>query len=72
MGLKKHYYEKSKLIELIKTLKNDAILNVPANLENATVATGLESSVFFSILKKSIAKECSNITQQRSCHMLAR
>ena len=50
------------LIELIKTLKDDAILNVPANLENAAVATGLERSVFISILKRSIAKECSNIT----------
>ena len=68
MGLKKHYYEQSKLTELIKTLKDHAILNLPANLENAAVATGLERSVFISILKKSIAKECSNITQQRSCH----
>ncbi|XDC72904.1 hypothetical protein R6Z07F_004077 [Ovis aries] len=50
------------LIELIKTLKDDAILNVPANLENAAVATGLERSVFISILKRSIAKECSDIT----------
>ena len=41
---------------------------MPANLENAAVATGLERSVFISILKKIIAKECSNITQQRSCH----
>ena len=31
-----------------------------ANLENSAVATGLEKSVFTSILKKSNAKECSN------------
>ena len=33
---------------------------MPANMENSAVATGLEKSVFISILKKSIAKECSN------------
>ena len=31
-----------------------------ANLENSAVATGLEKSVFFPILKKDNAKECSN------------
>ena len=60
MGLRKNYYEQSKLTELIKTLKDDAILNLPANLENAAVATGLERSVFISIPKKDSAKECSN------------
>ena len=33
---------------------------MPANLENSAVATGLEKSVFFPILKKDNAKECSN------------
>ena len=33
---------------------------MPANLENATLATGLEKSVLISILKKGSAKECSN------------
>ena len=33
---------------------------MPANLENATVATGLEGSVFIPIPKKGNAKECSN------------
>ena len=33
---------------------------MPANLENASVATGLEKSVFVSIPKKGNAKECSN------------
>ena len=31
-----------------------------ANLENSTMATGLESSVFVPIPKKDNAKECSN------------
>ena len=33
---------------------------MPANLENSTVATGLERSVFILIPKKGNAKECSN------------
>ena len=33
---------------------------MPANLENSTVATGLEKSVFIPIPKKGDAKECSN------------
>ena len=37
-----------------------AALNMPANLENSAVATGLKSSVFISIPKKGNAKECSN------------
>ena len=35
-------------------------LNMPANLENSAVATGLERSVFIPIPKKGNAKECSN------------
>ena len=35
-------------------------LNMPANLENSTVATGLEKSVFIPIPKKGNAKECSH------------
>ena len=34
--------------------------NMPANLENSAVATGLERSVFIPIPKKGNAKECSN------------
>ena len=33
---------------------------MPANSENSVVATGLERSVFFPILKKGSAEECSN------------
>ena len=35
-------------------------LNMPANLENSAVATGLQKSVFIPIPKKGNAKECSN------------
>ena len=51
------------LVELFQILKDDAksaALNMPTNLENLAVATGLEKSVFISIPKKSNAKECSN------------
>ena len=34
--------------------------NMPANVENSAVATGLEKSVFIPIPKKGNAKECSN------------
>ena len=37
-----------------------AALNMPANLENSAVATGLERSVLIPIPKKGNAKECSN------------
>ena len=37
-----------------------AKLNMPANLENSAVATGLEKSVFIPIPKKGNAKECTN------------
>ena len=33
---------------------------MPANLENSTVATGLERSVFIPIAKKGNDKECSD------------
>ena len=38
--------------ELFKILKDDAALNMPANLENSAVATGLENVSFHSNLKK--------------------
>ena len=37
-----------------------AALNIPANLENSAVATGLKKSVFIPIPKKDNAKVCSN------------
>ena len=37
-----------------------AALNMPANLENSAVATGLEKVSFHSNPKKGNAKECSN------------
>ena len=39
--------------------KRDTV-NMPANLENSAVATGLVKSVFFPIPKKGNAKECAN------------
>ena len=37
-----------------------SVLNMPVNLENSAVATGLEKSVFIPIPKKDNAKECSS------------
>ena len=51
-------------VELFQILEKwwceSAAVNMPANLENSAVATGLEKSVFISIPKKGNAKECSN------------
>ena len=51
-------------VELFQILKDDfcesATLNMPANLENSTVATGLEKVSFHSNPKKGNAKECPN------------
>ena len=52
-------------VELFQILKDDdAVLNVPANLENSAVAIvelkWKKRSVFISIPKKGNAKECSN------------
>ena len=49
---------------LFEILKDDGVKmlqspNMPANLENSAVATGLEKSVFIPIPKKVNAKECS-------------
>ena len=53
-------------VELFQILKDDAIkdddatLNIPANLENSAVATGLEKVSFHSNLKKRQCRESSN------------
>ena len=51
-------------VELLQILKDDGVkrasLNMPANLENPAVVTGLEKSVFMPIPKKGNAKYCSN------------
>ena len=51
-------------VELFQILKDDAVKvlhsNMPANLKNSAVATGLEKVSFVPIPKKGNAKECSN------------
>ena len=49
-------------VELFQILKycESVALNMPANLENSAMATGLERSVFISVSKKGNVKECSN------------
>ena len=51
-------------VELLQILKDDGVkrasFNMPANLENPAVVTGLEKSVCIPIPKKGNAKECSN------------
>ena len=45
-------------VELFQILKDDAILNMPANLENSAVATGLEKVTFHSNPKE---RQCQRI-----------
>ena len=50
-------------VELFQILKDDAVkvlYNIPANLENSGVTTGLEKVVFIPIPKKGNAEEWSN------------
>ena len=47
-------------VELFQILKDDAAINMPANLENSAVATGLAKVSFHSNPKERNAKECSN------------
>ena len=51
--------------ELFQILKESAALNVPANLENAAVATGLENISFYSNHKgrqcQRMFKYCTNV-----------
>ena len=49
-------------VELFQILKDgaSAALNMPANLENSAVASGLEKFIFIPTLKKGNGKEYSN------------
>ena len=49
-------------VELFQILRDDAVkvINMPANLENSAVASGLEEVSFHSNPKKGNAKECLN------------
>ena len=63
--------------ELFLILKDDAVksaaLNMPANLENTAVATGLEKVSFHSNpKKKAMPKNAQTTTQLHSSHMLVK
>ena len=69
VGLRKHHYEQSywrwwnsswAISNPKRWCCKSAALDMPANLENSTVATGLEKVSFHSIPKKVSAEECSN------------
>ena len=52
VGHRKHHYKASADVvipaELFQILKDDAVINMPANLENSAVATELEKVSFHS------------------------
>ena len=55
--------------ELFPALKDNAALNMPANLENSAVATGLEKVSFHS-QRREMPKNVQNTAQLHSFHML--
>ena len=62
-------------VELFQILKYDtyyesAALNMPANLENSAVATGLEKVSFIPIQKKAMPKNVQATTELHSSHTL--
>ena len=69
-------------VELFQIIKDDttllcsihisATLNMPANLENSAVATGLEKVFSFQSLRKTISKNGHTTTQLHSSHMLVK
>ena len=62
-------------VELFRILKDDtlsAVLNMPANLENSAVATGLEKVSYHSNPKeRQCQKDIRTTGQLHSSHMLA-
>ena len=62
--------------ELFQTLKEcceSAALNMPANLENSSVATGLEKGQFsFQSQRKAMLENAQSTTQLHSSHTLAK
>ena len=59
-------------VELFQILKDDAALNMSANLENSAVATGLEMSVFIQFQRKAMQKNAQTTTQLHSSHILVK
>ena len=56
-------------VELFQILKDDA-LNMPANLENSAVATGLEKVFSFQSQRKAVPKNAQTTIQLLSSHTL--
>ena len=50
-------------VELFQILRDDAALNMPANLENSVVATGLEKVSFHSSQRKAMPKNAQTTTK---------
>ena len=63
-------------VELFRILKDDAVesaaLNMPENLENSAVATGLEKVTSFQSKRKGMPKNAQTTTQLHSSHMLVK
>ena len=58
--------------ELFQILKDDAALNMPANLENSAVATGLENVFSFQSQRKAMPKNAQTTPQLHTSHTLVK
>ena len=59
-------------IELFQIPKDAAALNMPANLENSAVATGLEKDSSFQSQRKAVPNNAQTTAQLHSSHMLVK
>ena len=56
----------------LKSFQDDAVLNIPANLENSAVATGLQSVSFHSNPKEVQGQNVTTTAQLLLPHMLGK
>ena len=63
----------AELFEILKDVAvKSAALNMPANLENSAVATGLEKVFSFQSQRRAMPKNVQTTAQMHSFHMLVR
>ena len=81
VGLRKHHYEQREerwwnsswaLSNPRRWCCESAALNMPANLENSAVATGLKHQFSFQFQRKAMPKNVQTTTQLHSFHMLVK
>ena len=65
----------AELFQILKDTVKSAALNMPANLENSAVATGVEEATFqfsFQSQRRPVPKDVQTTAQLHSSHMLVK